>query len=90
MNPEELIKNADLEKIATQGSLIYQGVKNKYEENNIGKFLAIDIDSKDFYLAPTSAEAVNQAREAHPSKVFYVVKIGFDAAETMAHIISKK
>jgi len=90
MEAEELIKNTDLEKIATQGALIYQGVKSKYEENSIGKFLAIDIDSKDQYLAQTSAEAVVLARAAHPNKVFYVVKIGFDAAETMAHLISKK
>lgn len=90
MNPEELIKNADLEKIAARGALIYQEVKNKYEEHSIGKFLAIDIDSKDKYLSSTSAEAVVEARKAHPNKVFYVVKIGFDAAETMAHLITKK
>lgn len=90
MNPEELIKNTDLEKIATQGALIYQSVKSKYEEHSIGKFLAIDIKSQDLFLGTTSAEAVVQARVAHPNTVFYVVKIGFDAAETMAHLISKK
>ncbi len=90
MNATDLIKNADLDKIATQGALIYQEVKSKYEEHDMGKFLAVDIDSKDFFLGSTSAEAVMQARDAHPNHVFYVVKIGFDAAETMAHLISKK
>ncbi len=90
MDSEELIKNTDLERIASQGALIYQSIKSKYEENSIGKFLAIDIDSKDQYLASTSAEAVVMARTAHPNKVFYVVKVGFDAAETMAHLVSKK
>jgi hypothetical protein len=90
MDPQELIKNTDLDKIAKEGSLIYQGVKAKYEENSIGKFLAVDIDSKDQYLASTSAEAVIQARTVHPDKVFYVVKIGFDAAETMANLIASK
>lgn len=89
MNSEELIKNVDLEKIASQGSLIYQGVKNKYQENSIGKFLAIDIESNDLFLGTTSAEAVILARATHPNKVFYVVKIGFDTAEAMAHLISK-
>jgi hypothetical protein len=55
-----------------------------------GEFLAIDIDSKDVYVAPTSAEAVVAARGVHPNKVFYVVKIGFDAAETMAHLFPQK
>ena len=90
MDTEELMKNTDLEKIATQGSLIYQGVKSKYEEHDIGKFLAIDIESREQYLASTSSEAVAMARKAHPNKVFYVVKIGFDAAETMANLISRK
>ena len=90
MTPEELIKNTDLAKIASEGTLIYQEVKKKYEENSIGKFLAIDIDSKDLYLASTSAEAVIAARAEHPGKVFYVVKIGFNAAETMAHLVHKK
>ena len=90
MTPQELIQNTDLGKIASEGVLIYQEVKKQYEENSVGKFLAIDIDSKEKYLAPTSAEAVITARAKHPGKVFYVVKIGFDAAETMAHLIHKK
>lgn len=90
MNSEELIKNTDLERIATQGTSIYQEIKDKYEGNNKGKFLAIDVDSKDVYIAPTSAEAVIQARKEHPNKVFYVVKIGFDAAETLANFIVNK
>ncbi len=88
--PEELLKNTDLEKIATEGNLIYQSIKSKYETNSIGKFLAIDIESKDQFLSASSAEAVVDARKVHPNKVFYVVKIGFDAAETMANLIVKK
>lgn len=84
MMPEELLKSADLEKIAKEGALIYQSVKSTYEGKDTGKFLAIDIESKDKFLAPTSAEAVVQARAVHPKKVFYVVKIGFDAAETIS------
>ena len=90
MTPEEILKKTDLERIATEGALIYQAIKGKYEANSIGKFLAIDIDSKEQFLAASSAEAVVQARTAHPDKVFYVVKIGFDAAETMASMIAKK
>ena len=90
MNSEELLKSTDLQKIADSGSAIYAGVKSKYEPQENGKFLAIDIESKDVYLAPTSAEAVVLAKAQHPEKVFYVVKIGFDAAETMAHLFTQK
>jgi len=87
---EELLKSADLERIAREGALIYQSVKSKHEPVSTGKFLAIDIDSRDQYVASSSAKAVVEARKAHPNKVFYVVKIGFDAAETLANLIVRK
>jgi hypothetical protein len=90
MNSEEITKNADLQRVVTEGGKIYQEIKARYEPAQNGKFLAMDIDSKKAYIADTSAEAVVMAREHHPNKVFYVVKIGFDAAETMARLSSKK
>ncbi|MES2216725.1 MAG: hypothetical protein V4481_05545 [Patescibacteria group bacterium] len=89
MTPEELTKNADLQKVVTEGVKIYQQIKDLYEPIQNGKFMAIDIDSKKAYVADTSADAVVMARKEHPQKVFYVVKIGFDAAETIAHLFTK-
>ena len=83
-NGEELIKQADIQHIAEEGGKIYLQIKNDYDPRERGKFLAIDIESKDVYLGITSAEALESARQSHPNKVFYVVKIGFDVAETMA------
>lgn len=83
-NNEELIKKADIQKIAERGAKIYDQIKVKYDPKERGKFLAIDIDSKKAYLSKTSAEALELARQNHPNKVFYVAKIGFDVAETMA------
>ncbi len=90
MNPQDLLKNVNIEKIATDGNSIYQTIKTEYEPDAKGKFLAIDIDSTDRFLALTSAEAVIKAQETHPGKVFYVVKVGFDAAETLASLITSK
>ncbi|PIV42075.1 MAG: hypothetical protein COX92_02685 [Candidatus Nealsonbacteria bacterium CG_4_10_14_0_2_um_filter_40_15] len=81
---EELIKNANIQKIAEEGAKIYEQIKVNYDPKERGKFLAIDIDSKKAYLGNTSAEALESARQNHSNKVFYVVKIGFDVAETMA------
>lgn len=85
MNGEELIKKADIQHIAEEGAKIYEQIKSSYDPKEKGKFLAIEIDSKKEYLGNTSAEALASARKEHPDKVFYVVKIGFDVAETMAH-----
>ncbi len=90
MNRDELIKKADMEKIVQEGSKIYEKVKDKYEPKYNGKFLAIDIYTKKVYFANTSAEAVDKARKNNPKKVFYVAKIGFEAAETIASIFFQK
>lgn len=84
----DLMKKADIQKIAEAGAKIYETIKLKYEPAQNGKFLAIDIGSKDAFIAITSSEAVELARKAHPNKVFYVVKIGFSAAETLASLAS--
>jgi len=90
MDTGELIKKADLQRIATEGAKIYEQIKINYEPEEVGKFLAIDIDTQKAYLGNSSAEAVELARNNHPNKVFYVVKIGFEVAETMARLFFEK
>lgn len=85
-NNEELIKKVDIQKIAEEGAKIYEDIRSQYEPNENGKFLAIDIESKDKFLGNTSSDAVELAKKAHPNKVFYVVRIGFSAAETLASL----
>lgn len=89
MNNDELIKKADIQKIAEEGAKIYDQIKVNYDPKEKGKFLAIDIESKNAYLGNTSAEALELARQNHPNKVFYVIKIGFDVAETMARFFAE-
>lgn len=89
-NTEELIKQSDIQKIAEEGAKIYGNIKSQYEPKENGKFLAIDIESEDTFLAQTSSGAVEQARTVHPNRVFYVVKIGHAVAETLARLGSEK
>ena len=83
-NDDELIKKVNIQKIAEEGTKIYESLKLQYEPAQNGKFLAIDVESKNTYIGNTSSEAVELARKAHPNKVFYVVRIGFSATETLA------
>lgn len=86
-NNDDLIKLADIQRISEEGAKIYDQIKVQYDPKEKGKFLAIEIESKQAYLGTTSAEALELARESHPNKVFYVVKIGFEVAETMARAL---
>jgi len=84
VNNEDLLKKADLQKIAEEGAKIYEQVKINYDPKEKGRFLAIGVDSRKEYLGNTGAEALELARQSHPDKIFYVVKIGYDVAETLA------
>ena len=81
----DLISTTDIQRIAEEGAKIYEGDRKEFESKHTGEFLAIDVDSKKSYLGATSAEVLEKAKEENPEKVFYVVKIGFDNAETIAN-----
>ena len=90
MNSYDLIENKDLGRIAKKGEVIYGRFKHKYEKKSKGKYLAIDTESEDLYLASTSAEAVVAAKKEHPDNIFYVVKVGYDATESIASMFYRK
>ena len=73
------------QEIATKGTAIYDRIKPSFEPKENGKFMAIEVDSEKTYLGRTSAEALEKARTSNPGKIFYVVKVGFETAETLAH-----
>lgn len=85
---EELIQ-ANIQEIADKGANVYDKIKERFVPKENGKFLAIDIESEDVFLGTTSAEALTSARESHPGKIFYVVKIGSDVAETLAEALRR-
>lgn len=85
---EDLLKKVDMEKIAREGTKIYEEIKSKYLPQDIGKYLAIDIDSKDVYLSDNTADAVLAAKKEHPDTIFFVVKIGYSAAEILSNMES--
>ncbi|HLC70058.1 MAG TPA: hypothetical protein VJH75_03370 [Patescibacteria group bacterium] len=62
-NDEDLIKQANIQKIAEEGAKIYDQIKVKYDPQERGKFLAIVIDSQDAYLGSSSADALVLAHQ---------------------------
>ena len=84
MNENQLITTANIQEIAERGAKIYEKIKTCYEPHKTGSFLAIEVDSEEAYLGSTSAKALASAKQSHPDKVFYVVKVGYDVAETVA------
>jgi hypothetical protein len=82
---KKVISKSNIHRLVDKGEKIYQSIKANYDPKERGKFLAIEVDSKSAYLDKTSAGALVKARKNHPNKLFYVAKVGFDVAETVAH-----
>ena len=44
------------------------------------EYVAIEPDSRDFFVADSFGQAVRDARTAHPDRISFVIRIGHDAA----------
>ncbi len=51
-------------------------LESKYRD----KFVAIEPDSAEFFIGSTYSDAVMAAREAHPDRISFVIRVGHDAA----------
>jgi len=83
-------KNIDREKFVSDAEEYYEQIKSKYEPNLIGKFLAINPETKQVYLADTSLDALEIAKKENPKTGFFIKKIGFGAIGTLATYFPKK
>ena len=51
-------------------------LKETLEATDREKFVAIEVDSGDYYVADTDREAADAARLAHPKKYPHLIRIG--------------
>lgn len=90
MVQDPMSSSLGLGNVARQGELIYESIKDQYEPHQNGRYLAIEIEGRNAYLGETSLAAVEQAKLAHPGKVFFLVKIGYQSLESVAKSILEK
>lgn len=73
--------SADTQSIIRRAKEIYQQkLKVDLEADHIGKFVAIEPDSGDYFLADTFDVAVKAARTKYPDRVSHTIRIGHRAA----------
>jgi hypothetical protein len=58
-------------------------LRDDLESQHMGRFVAIEPESGDYFLADTFDEAVMAARTKHPSRLSYTLRIGQRAAFSM-------
>ena len=68
------------EELCSKGEKIYAEIKKKLEPTLKNKFVAIEVDSGDYFIGNAAIEAADKAREKYPGSVFFLVRIGHPAA----------
>ena len=67
--------------IAAKGQKIYEEkYRAAYEKRYMGKFVAIEIENGEAFVAPTAEEAIEAAEKAREGALFHLIKIGSTAA----------
>jgi len=69
-----------IRQISKQGKDLLQKLDRELRDQHHGMFIAIEVDSGDYFIGETMIDADTQARAKHPGKVFYVGRIGHRAA----------
>jgi hypothetical protein len=67
--------------LADNGQRIYdERLRAQLEPEHNNQFVAIEPESERYFLGSTGLEALHAGREAIPDKLFYLLRVGSDAA----------
>ncbi len=67
--------------ISEQAKEIYdRELRQQLESSQFGMYVAIEPESKDHFVADSFVAAALAAKELHPAKKSFVIRIGHDAA----------
>jgi len=75
-----IIWHVNTHDLARRGQAIFERISPLLEAEHRGKFIAIEPDSGDYFIATRGMEAIDTGRAKHPDKLFYLARIGFPAA----------
>ncbi len=63
--------------------LYHEHLKQTLEASSFGQFVAIEVESGEYFLGSTPLMAIKNAQKKYATKSFHVMKIGYNAALRM-------
>ncbi len=72
----------DVREISKKGQRVLEGIPAELREAYFGRFIAIEVDSGDYFIGDTAIEATRKAQVEHPGKIFFLGRLGFPTAYT--------
>lgn len=75
-------KPPDIHEISKKGRKIFAEISPDLAQRHFGQFIAIEVDSGDYFIGETGIEATRNAQTKYPGKIFFLGRIGYRAAYT--------
>jgi hypothetical protein len=69
----------NLEEFSKKSGEFYNQIKAELESKFKGKYVALDFESKQYWIGETATEALTRAKSDFPNKLFYLLQIGTPA-----------
>ena len=66
--------------ISKVGKQLFEKLDPELREKYDGKFIAIEVDSGDYFIGETGIDASKKGKEKYPDKIFFLGRIGHRAA----------
>ena len=67
--------------LSADGQRLYdERLRELLEPDHAGEFVAVDPDTGRYFLGPTGLDALRAGRRELPGKLFYLLRVGSDAA----------
>lgn len=81
----------DLNALIERSKELYERtLKAALEPGHMGKVIAVEPDSEQYFVGRTSAEALLAARAALPGKLFHLMRVGYPTAHTVGGYGSRR
>ncbi len=73
-----------MSELAEKSKAFYERkLKNLLEPAEKGKFVAIEPDTESYFIDKDGTKALLKARDAFPDKLFFLMRIGYEAADSI-------
>ena len=79
---QQVQERPDTHEIAKRGQGVLEAVSQELEKTHFGRFIAIEVDSGEYFIGDTALEATRKAQARYPGKIFFLGRIGYRTAYT--------
>jgi len=77
-----MIGSPDVHEISKKGRELLDLIPDELKEKHFGQFIAIEVDTGEYFIGKTAIEATRKARAKYPGKIFFLGRLGYKTAYT--------